>query len=73
MSRPESSRAQAWLDDASAILQRPLAEYRENTRERDLSAFYLGTVPQDPGLRAAFVFSNGTDSSPAGSTFLKRP
>jgi hypothetical protein len=34
-------RAQAWLDDASAILQRPFAEYRDNARERDLSAFYL--------------------------------
>jgi uncharacterized protein YutE (UPF0331/DUF86 family) len=54
------ARAQAWLDDASAILQRPLAEYRDSARERDLSAFYLMLAIQEcVDLAAHWVADEG--------------
>jgi uncharacterized protein YutE (UPF0331/DUF86 family) len=41
------SRARPWLDDASAILTRPLEEYSQRPRDRDLAAFYLMLAIQE--------------------------
>ncbi len=35
------ARASAWLDDAEAILSRPVEELAAAAKDRDLAAFYL--------------------------------
>ena len=40
-------RAKAWLDDAEAILSRPVGEFLTDVKSRDLATFYLFLAIQE--------------------------
>jgi uncharacterized protein YutE (UPF0331/DUF86 family) len=70
--RKKVVRAQAWLDDAEAILARPSEELFANTRDQDLASFYLFLAIQECIDLAAHWVSDAGWRSPddAVSTFL---
>jgi uncharacterized protein YutE (UPF0331/DUF86 family) len=64
-------RAKAWLDDAEAILSRPVGEFLTDVKSRDLATFYLFLAIQECiDLAAHWVADAGwTVPDEAGSTF----
>ena len=65
------ARASAWLDDAEAILSRPVDEFMAAAKDRDLAAFYLFLAIQESvDLAAHWVADAGwTVPDDAASTF----
>jgi len=65
------ARASAWLDDAEAILSRPVEEVAAAAKDRDLAAFYLFLAIQESvDLAAHWVADAGwTVPDDAASTF----
>ena len=65
------ARASAWLDDAEAILSRPVDEFAMAVKDRDLAAFYLLLAIQESiDLAAHWVADAGwTAPDDAPSTF----
>jgi len=65
------ARASAWLDDAEAILSRPVDEFVGAAKDRDLAAFYLLLAIQESiDLAAHWVADAGwTAPDDAASTF----
>jgi uncharacterized protein YutE (UPF0331/DUF86 family) len=65
------ARASAWLDDAAALLSRPVDEFVGAAKDRDLAAFYLLLAIQESiDLAAHWVADAGwTAPDDAASTF----
>jgi uncharacterized protein YutE (UPF0331/DUF86 family) len=64
-------RARVWLNDASTVLERPLAEFVADPQARDLSLFYLFLAIQECiDLAAHWVADEGWgEPDDAGSAF----
>ena len=65
------TRAVAWLNDAEALLARPVEEFLADTKGRDLAAFYIFLAIQECIDLAAHWVSDAGWQPPddAGSTF----